>query len=82
MTKQLLISLVNGLRTRSLIETPPSTLSQYTTAQLIGQMRALVVRPQTWRRDMPNEQPLLAEEITVLLGRPVSKRNLTVRLIK
>jgi hypothetical protein len=30
---------------------------------------------------MPNEQPLLAEEITVLLGRPVSERNLTVCLI-
>ncbi|KAJ7894970.1 hypothetical protein B0H14DRAFT_2682337 [Mycena olivaceomarginata] len=72
MTKQLWISLVNDLRTRSLIETPPSTLSQYTTAQLIGQ---------TWRRDIPNEQPLLAEEITVLLGRPVSERNLTVCLI-
>jgi hypothetical protein len=81
MTKQLWISLVNDLRTRSLIETPPSTLSQYTTAQLIGQVRAVVVGPQTWRRDMPNEQPLLAEEITVLLGRPVSERNLTVRLI-
>ncbi|KAJ7304655.1 hypothetical protein DFH08DRAFT_903142 [Mycena albidolilacea] len=81
MTKQLWISLVNDLRKRSLIETPPSTLSQYTTAQLIGQVRAVVVGPQTWGRDMPNEQPLLAEEITVLLGRPVSERNLTVRLI-
>jgi hypothetical protein len=63
MTKQLWISLVNDLRTHSLIETPPSTLSQYTTAQLIGQVRAVVVGPQTWRKNIPNEQPLLAEEI-------------------
>ncbi|KAJ7718089.1 hypothetical protein B0H14DRAFT_3630730 [Mycena olivaceomarginata] len=81
MMKQLWISLVNALRKHSIIETPPSTLSQYTTAQLIGQVGAVIVGPQTWRRDMPNKQPLLAEEITVLLGRPMSERNLMVRLI-
>ncbi|KAJ7777726.1 hypothetical protein B0H14DRAFT_3508059 [Mycena olivaceomarginata] len=80
MTKQLWISLVNDLRMRSFIETPPSALSQYATKQLIGQVRALVVGPQAWKRaiysDLLNEQPLVAEEIIVPLGRPVSDRNL------
>ncbi|KAF7341184.1 hypothetical protein MVEN_01853400 [Mycena venus] len=71
--KQLWMSLIDDLRARGFFEIPLSDLSQYTTSQLIDQVRTLVVGPQTWRADsdLSSEvQPLLTKEIIV----PVTTR--------
>ncbi|KAJ6537761.1 hypothetical protein B0H19DRAFT_1180838 [Mycena capillaripes] len=74
MVKQLWILLITDLRSRSFIETPLADLSQFTTAQLIEQVKTLVVGPRTWGEvdsDGSNSgevQPQLAAEITLPFG--------------
>jgi hypothetical protein len=79
LVKQLWILLLTDLRTRSFIETPLSTLSEYTTLQLIDQVKTLVVGPRTWMVSA-DSNPQTSKEVTIPLGEPL-RRPLATQLI-